>query len=226
MLYFCLVLFGCFSMPTFHRRAFHIRELLIKWIRMWLLRFSSYFVITSCLLFGSKCVKFQNCTWKNRNIVCAESEWNANSRRLRLHAMLHSLRSLFATTISTEPVILFLNLGVGIVYGSGLPTYLQYEKVCRFTLGYDEETCDNLGEEENEDASVEVNEFINRFNLVGTLVRTVLSAIVNLFIGSFVDKYGMKAAIYLALVGGYAKSCQTELTSCNYHRSQTLQHTS
>ena len=39
--------------------------------------------------------------------------------------MFHSLRSLFATTISTEPVILFLNLGVGIVYGSGLPTYLQ-----------------------------------------------------------------------------------------------------
>ena len=115
--------------------------------------------------------------------------------------MFDSLRSLFATTISTEPVILFLNLGVGIVYGSGLPTYLQYEKVCRYTLGYDEETCDNLGEEENEDASVEVNEFINRFNLVGTLVRTVLSAVVNLFIGSFVDKYGMKAAIYLAFVG-------------------------
>ena len=140
-------------------------------------------------------------------------EWNANSRRLRLLAMFHSLRSLFATTISTEPVILFLNLGVGIVYGSGLPTYLQYEKVCRFTLGYDEETCDNLGEEENEDASVEVNEFINRFNLVGTLVRTVLSAVVNLFIGGFVDKYGMKAAIYLAFVGGYAKSSQNELSS-------------
>ena len=125
--------------------------------------------------------------------------------------MLHSLRSLFATTISTEPVILFLNLGVGIVYGSGLPTYLQYEKVCRYTLGYDEETCDNLGEEENEDASIEVNEFINRFNLVGTLIRTVLSAIVNLFIGSFVDKYGMKAAIYLAFVGRYVMSYQNEL---------------
>ena len=85
------------------------------------------FLVSSCLLFGSKCVKFQNCTWKNRNIVCAESdrEWNANSRRLRPLAMFDSLRSLFATTISTEPVILFLNLGVGIVYGSGLPTYLQ-----------------------------------------------------------------------------------------------------
>ena len=70
--------------------------------------------------------------------------------------MMISLKSLFATTISTEPVILFLNLGVGILYGSGIPTYLLYEKVCRYTLGYDEETCDNLGEEENEDVSVEV----------------------------------------------------------------------
>ena len=145
--------------------------------------------------------------------------------------MFDSLRSLFATTISTEPVILFLNLGVGIVYGSGLPTYLQYEKVCRFTLGYDEETCDNLGEEENEDASLEVNEFINRFNLIGTLVRTVLSAVVNLFIGSFVDKYGMKAAIYLAFVGWYQNELfilprDTITHACNYHRSPTLQHIS
>ena len=78
---------------------------------------------------------------------------------------------------------------------------------------YDEETCDNLGEEENEDASVEVNEFINRFDLIGALVRTVLSAIFNLFIGSFVDKYGMKAAIYLAFVGRCAKWYQNELSS-------------
>ena len=72
-----------------------------------------------------------------KQTLSVRREWHANSRRLRLLAMLHSLRSLFATTISTEPVILFLNLGVGIVYGSGLPTYLQYEKVCRYTLGYE-----------------------------------------------------------------------------------------
>ena len=114
---------------------------------------------------------------------------------------MNRLKSLFATTISTEPVILFLNLGVGILYGSGIPTYLQYEKVCRYTLGYDEATCDNLGEEENEDVNIEVNEFINSFNLIGTLIQTVLSAVVNLFIGSFVDKYGMKAAIYLSFAG-------------------------
>ena len=42
------------------------------------------------------------------------------------------LKRLFATTISTEPVILFLNLGVGILYGAGIPTYLQYEKGGRY----------------------------------------------------------------------------------------------
>ena len=96
---------------------------------------------------------------------------------------------------------MFFNLGIGILYGSGAPTYLQYEKVCRYTLSYDEETCDNLGEEENEDASIEVNQFINVFYLIGSLVQIILAAIVNLFIGSFTDRYGMKAAIYLAFVG-------------------------
>ena len=114
---------------------------------------------------------------------------------------MNRLKNIFATTVSTEPVIVFFNLGIGILYGSGVPTYLLYEKVCRYTLDYDEETCDNLGEEENEDASIEVNQFINVFNLIGSLVQIILSTIVNLFIGNFTDRCGMKAAIYLAFVG-------------------------
>ena len=111
------------------------------------------------------------------------------------------VKRLFATTISTEPVVLFLSLGNGLLYGAGVNTFLLIEKVCKHTLGYDEEICDNLSAEENEDANIEVNEYVNKFNLVGSLMYAVLTFFFNLFIGGFADKHGMKAVLYLTFVG-------------------------
>ena len=92
-------------------------------------------------------------------------------------------------------------MGNGLLYGAGINTFLLIEKVCKYTLGYNEEICDNLSGEENEDVNIEVNEYINKYSLIDSLIYAVLTFVFNLFIGGFADNHGMKAVLYLTFVG-------------------------
>ncbi len=102
---------------------------------------------------------------------------------------------------SVEPVFMVFMFGYAIKNGAGVIEQLILDKACLYKLDYPVEVCQNLSAEANEDYELEVQRVVNNFNLYATVIETGLSSVVALFIGSFADRFGMRACVQLGLLG-------------------------
>jgi len=68
-------------------------------------------------------------------------------------------------------------------------------------LGYNETVCENLDQEENDQAQNRVQQRVNNFNIIANLLGTIPQIFYTCFAGALSDKYGRKPMIYAPMVG-------------------------
>lgn len=68
--------------------------------------------------------------------------------------------------ITLEPVIILHIFGKMTIGGGGLQENLLFTKVCRYELNYTAEVCDDLGNETNSEANIDVQHYVNDFQVL------------------------------------------------------------
>uniref|UniRef100_A0A6P7EZE6 Proton-coupled folate transporter-like n=1 Tax=Diabrotica virgifera virgifera TaxID=50390 RepID=A0A6P7EZE6_DIAVI len=81
---------------------------------------------------------------------------------------------------------------------------LYIYRTCYVTLGYDKSDCAQLGRETNnmtKNLETLVQPTVNEIDMASNLSQTFIPLIMNLFIGSWSDKYGRKPFLVISLIG-------------------------
>eukprot|EP00094_Tigriopus_californicus_P006556 TCALIF_06312-PA protein Name:"Similar to slc46a1 Proton-coupled folate transporter (Xenopus laevis)" AED:0.00 eAED:0.00 QI:52/1/1/1/0.8/1/6/0/439 len=117
---------------------------------------------------------------------------------------LSSIRALvvdFWASITVEPAIFFLWVGLGILTGSEVETNFKLWKACSISLGYNDTICDDLSAEGNDHIQDETQVYLNKFEIVNQYISSTPVIIYSMFIGALSDKYGRKALILAPIFG-------------------------